>query len=96
MAEHRRYGGDSFMVWVVISVHEKMDPQIIENGTTYGRKVHEWISRLLCPHIYKSYCQDFIFMDENARAHRARVASEYLETTDIVRIDIPTTSITGP
>lgn len=30
---------------------------------------------------------DFIFMDNNARAHRARVVNENLETTGIVRMD---------
>ncbi|GFU86762.1 transposable element Tc1 transposase [Trichonephila clavipes] len=41
-----------------------------------------------------AYGRDFLFMDDNARPHRANLVDEFLESEDIKRIPWPANSLT--
>ena len=71
VAEHDRFGGDSVMVWAGISVQGKRDLHVIDNGTlTSLRYVNEILDVCVRPYA-GAVCENFILMDDNARAHRA-------------------------
>ena len=79
IAEHDRYGGGSVMVWVRIGAQGKTDLYAIENGTlTAERNVNEILDVHVRPYA-GAKGPDFILMDGNARAHRARITNRYLE-----------------
>ena len=92
IAEHDRYGGGSFMVWAGISAQGKTDLHVIDNGTL---KAGRYVNEILDVHV-RPYAgaigPDFILMDDNARAHRARITNRYLEQAAIVRLDWPARS----
>ena len=73
VAEHDRFGGGSVMVWVGISAQGKTDFHVIDNGTltTALRYVNEILDVYVHPYA-DAVGENFILMDDNARAHRAR------------------------
>ena len=92
IAEHDRYGGGSVMVWAEISAQGKTDLHVINNGTLTAER---YVNEILDVHV-RPYAgaigPDFILMDNNARAHRARITNWYLEQAAIVRLDWPARS----
>ena len=75
------------MVWAGISAQGKMDLHVIDNGTrTAERYVNEILDAHIRPYV-GAIGPDFILMDDNARAHRARI-----EQAAIVRLDWPARS----
>ena len=71
------------MVWAGISAQGKTDLHVIDNGTlTALRYVNEILD----------VGENFILMDDNARAHRARITDQYLEQATIVRMEWPARS----
>ena len=92
MAEHDRFGGGSVMVWVGISAQGKTDLHVIDNGTlTALRYVNEILDVYVRPYA-GAVGENFILMDDNARAHRARITDQYLEQATIVRMEWPARS----
>ena len=84
IAEHDRYGGGSVMVWAGISAQGKTDLHISNNGTlTAERYIYEILDVHVRPYA-SAIGLDFILMDDNARAHRARITNLYLEQAAIV------------
>ena len=79
VAEHDRFGGGSVMVWAGISAQGKTDLHVIDNSTlTALRYVNEILDVFYRPHA-GAVGENFILMDDNARAHRARITDQYLE-----------------
>ena len=63
------------------------DLYIVQNGTlTAARYGNEILGVYVRPYA-GAICPDFILMDNNARPHRARVTSEYLQTAAVEIID---------
>ena len=92
VAEHDRFGGGSVMVWAGISVQGKTDLHVIDNGTlTVLRYVNEILDVYVRPYA-GAVGENFILMDDNARAHRARITDHYLEQATIVRMKWPARS----
>ena len=92
IAEHDRYGGGSVMVWAGISAQGKMDLHVIDNVTmTAERDVNEIFDVHVHPYA-GALGSDFILMDDNVRAHRARITNRYLEQAAVVRLDWPARS----
>ena len=92
VAEHDRFGGGSVMVWAGISAQGKTDLHVIDNGTlTALRYVNEILDVYVRPYA-GAVGENFILMDDNARAHRARVTDQYLEQATIVRMEWPARS----
>ena len=72
VAEHDRFGGGSVMVWAGISAQGKTDLHVIDNGTlTALRYVNEILDVYVRPYS-GAVGENFILMDDNARAHKAR------------------------
>ena len=89
VVEHDRFGGGSVMVWVGISAQRKTDLHVIDNGTlTALRYVNEILDVYVRPYA-GAVGENFILMDDNARAHRARITDQYLEQATIVHIRAP-------
>ena len=92
VAEHDRFGGGSVMVWAGISAWGKTDLHVIDNGTlTALRYVNEILDVYVRPYA-GAVGENFILMDDNARAHRARITDQYLEQATIVRMEWPARS----
>ena len=92
VAEHDRFGGGSVMVWAEISAQGKTDFHVIDNGTlTALRYINEILDVYVSPYA-GAVGENFILMDDNARAHRARITDQYLEQATIVRMEWPARS----
>ena len=92
VAEHDRFGGGSVMVWPGISAQGKTDLHVIDNGTlTALRYVNEIVDVYVRPYA-GAEGENFILMDDNACAHRARITDQYLEQATIVRMEWPARS----
>ena len=92
VAEHDRFGGGSVIVWAGISAQGKTDLHVIDNGTlTALRYVNEILDVYIRPYA-GAVGENFILMDDNARAHRARITDQYLEQATIVRMEWPARS----
>ena len=71
--------GGSVMVWAGISTQGKTDLHVIDNGTlTALRYVNEILDVYVRPYA-GAVGENFILMDDNARAHRTRITDQYLE-----------------
>ena len=67
------------MVWGLISIGGRTDLHIIQNGTFTARR---YADEMLQPHVipYAGAIGDsFVFQDDNARPHRARLVENMLE-----------------
>ena len=92
VAEHDLFGGGSVMVWAGISAQGKTDLHVIDNGTlTALRYVNEILDVYVRPYA-GAVGENFILMDDNARAHRARITDQYLEQATIVLMEWPARS----
>ena len=92
VAEHDRFGGGSVMVWAGISAQGKTDLHVIDNGTlTALRYVNEILDVYVRPYA-GAVGENFILMDDNARAHRDRITDQYLEQATIVSMEWPARS----
>ena len=92
VAEHDRFRGGSVMFWAGISAQGKTDLHVIDNGTlTALRYVNEILDVYVRPYA-GAVSENFILMDDNARAHRARITDQYLEQATIVRMEWPARS----
>ncbi|GFU55060.1 DDE_3 domain-containing protein [Trichonephila clavipes] len=79
------------MVWGGISIVECTDLHIIRNGTD-GPKVCRRDTSTSC-HPYAGAIGDsFVFQDDNARPHRARLVENMLEAETIQRMGLPACS----
>ena len=73
VAEHDRFGGGSVMVWAGISAQGKTDLHVIDNDTLKAlRYVNEILDVYVRPYA-DAVGENFILMDDNARAHRDRI-----------------------
>ena len=92
VAEHDRFGGGSVMVWAEISVQGKMDLHVIDNGTLTALRYVNEILDVYVPPYAGAVGENFIMMDDNARAHRARITDQYLKQATIIRMEWPARS----
>ena len=75
-----------------INAQEKTDLHIIDNGTlTALRYVNEILDVYVRPYA-GAVGENFILMDDNVHAHRARITDQYLEEATIVRMEWPARS----
>ena len=87
VAEHDQFGGGSVMVWAGISAQGKTDLHVIDNGTlTALRYVNQILDVYVRPYA-GAVGENFILMDDNAHAHRARITDQYLKQATIVRME---------
>ncbi|GFX89053.1 transposable element Tcb2 transposase [Trichonephila clavipes] len=80
------------MVWGGISIGGRTDLHIIRNGTLMGRR---YADKILRPHVipYAGAIGDsFVFQEDNARPHRARLLENMLEAETIQHMEWPACS----
>ncbi|GFU41485.1 transposable element Tcb2 transposase [Trichonephila clavipes] len=90
--ERSQYRRAGWMVWGGISIGGRTDLKIIRNGTLTGRR---YADEILRPHVipYAGAIGDsFVFQDDNARPHRARLVENMLEAETIKRREWPACS----
>ncbi|GFX30460.1 transposable element Tcb2 transposase [Trichonephila clavipes] len=90
--ERSQYRRAGWMVWGGISIGGRTDLHIIRNGTLTGRR---YADEVLRPHVipYAGAIGDFfVFQDNNARPHIARLVENMLEAETIQRMDWPACS----
>ncbi|GFT91953.1 transposable element Tcb2 transposase [Trichonephila clavipes] len=90
--ERSQYRRAGWMVWGGISIGGRTDLHMIRNGTLTGRR---YADEILRPHVipYAGAIGDsFVFQDDNARPHRARLVINMLETETIQRMEWPACS----
>lgn len=90
--ERDRFGGGGIMVWAGIMLNGRTSLHVFEGGSLTGQTYRD---RILEPYVRLfrgGFGPNFIFMDDNARPHRANLVDEYLESEDITRMDWPARS----
>ncbi|GFW51701.1 transposable element Tc1 transposase [Trichonephila clavipes] len=90
--ERSQYRRSGWMIWGGISIGGRTDLHIIRNGTLTGRR---YADEILRPHVipYAGAIGDsFVFQDDNARPHRARLVENMLEAETIQRKEFPACS----
>ncbi|GFT01131.1 transposable element Tcb2 transposase [Trichonephila clavipes] len=90
--ERSQYRRAEWMVLGGISIGGRTDLHIIRNGTLTGRR---YADEILRPHVipYAGAIGDsFVFQDDNARPHRARLVENMLEAETIQRMEWPACS----
>ena len=88
VTEHDRFGGGSVMVWAGIIIDGKTDLHVIAGNLSDVRYRDEILHPIVRP--YAGAVGDgFILMDDNARPHRARVVTDYLENDTVERMEWP-------
>ena len=91
LVEHDRYGNGSVMVWAGISEQSKTPLHFIDNGTLTGVRYRDEILDAYVRPLAANGGNNFIFMDDNARAHRARIVTGYLRAHNIEHMDLTRT-----
>jgi transposase len=80
------------MVWAGIFLDGHSDLHIFEGGTlTRSRYRDEILEHYVRPHA-SEVGENFLFMDDNARPHRARLVDQYLQEHGIARMNWPARS----
>ena len=92
VAQHDRYGGGSIMVWGGISVQDKTELHVFQNGMVTGVGYRDEILHPIVRPYAGAIGPTFILMDDNARPHRARVVDQYYEDESIERLGWPSKS----
>ncbi|UYV76927.1 hypothetical protein LAZ67_14002416 [Cordylochernes scorpioides] len=85
--ERDRYGGHGVMVWGGIMLDTRTPLHAFDGGTLTSQRYRD---EILEP--YGGVGPSFIFMDDNARPHRALMVDEYLESEGIQRMEWPARS----
>ncbi|GFU52881.1 transposable element Tcb2 transposase [Trichonephila clavipes] len=86
--ERHRYGGAGWLVWGGIILGSRTDlhvHSVTMTGHIYRDVILEQHVRLF----RGAMGAEFMFMDDNARAHRANIVDECLQSEDITRMDWP-------
>ncbi|GFT46441.1 transposable element Tcb2 transposase [Trichonephila clavipes] len=88
-SQYRRAGSK---VWDGINIGGPTDLHIIRNGTLTGRRYADEILRPHVIHYAGAIGDSFVFQDDNARPHRARLVENMLEAETIQRMEWPACS----
>ncbi|GFY07744.1 DDE_3 domain-containing protein [Trichonephila clavipes] len=86
--KRHRYGGAGWLVWGGIILGSRTDlhvQSVTMTGHIYRDVILEQHVRLF----RGAMGAEFLFMDDNARPHRANIVDECLQSEDITRMDWP-------
>lgn len=93
IAETIPYGGGSVMVWGCVSHDCKLDLVTVQGNLNALRYQHEILQASVVPHFDNHVLADRpIFMDDNARPHRAHAVVEFLRRNAVETIPWPARS----
>ncbi|GFV27385.1 transposable element Tcb1 transposase [Trichonephila clavipes] len=83
-----RYGGAGWLVWGGIILGSRTD-LYVQNVTMTGDIYQDVILEQHVHLFWGAMGAEFMFMDDNARPHRANIVDECLQSEDITRMDWP-------
>ncbi|KFM65533.1 Transposable element Tc3 transposase, partial [Stegodyphus mimosarum] len=86
--ERHRYGGAGVLVWGGIILGSRTDLHV-QIGTMTSQIYRDVILEQHVRLFRGAMGAQFVFMDDNARPHRANIVSECLQLEDITRMDWP-------
>ncbi|GFV93540.1 transposable element Tcb1 transposase [Trichonephila clavipes] len=86
--ERHRYGGAGWLVWGGIILGSRTDLHVQSVAMT-GHIYRDVILEQHVPLFRGAMGAEFLFMDDNARPHRANIVDECLQSEDITRMDWP-------
>ncbi|KFM75006.1 Transposable element Tc3 transposase, partial [Stegodyphus mimosarum] len=86
--ERHRYGGAGVLVWGGIILGSRTDLHV-QIGTMTSQIYRDVILEQHVDLFRSAMSAQFVFMDDNARSHRANIVSECLQSEDITRMDWP-------
>jgi transposase len=90
--ERDRYGGGGLMVWAGIMLDGRTPLHIFDGGTLTAQRYRDEILEPYVRLFRGAIGPEFIFMDDNARPHRAQLVNEFIEGEDIQRMEWPARS----
>lgn len=82
------FGGGGIMVWGGISFDGRTELHIVDAGTLNAQRYLNVIQQYVVP-FARRVGDNFLFMQDNARCHTARVVLQYLEDVSINRLVSP-------
>ena len=85
------FGGGSVMVWGGISAQGKTQLIIIDGNLNSERYRDNILRPVVIPYL-RNLGPNSIFQDDNARPHRARIITEYLQEEGVTRMEWPANS----
>ncbi|GFX62792.1 transposable element Tcb1 transposase [Trichonephila clavipes] len=86
--ERHRYGGSGWLVWGGIILGSRTDLHV-QTVTMTGHIYRDVILKQHVRLFRGALGAEFLFMDDNARPHRANIVDECLQLEDITRMDLP-------
>ncbi|GFU00687.1 transposable element Tcb2 transposase [Trichonephila clavipes] len=86
--ERHRYGGAEWLVWGGIILGSRTDLHV-QSVTMTGHIYRDFILEQHVRLFRGAMGAEFLFMDDNARPHRANIVDECLRSEDITRMDWP-------
>ena len=86
--ERHRYGGAALLVWGGIILGSRTDLHV-QTGTMKAQIYRDIILEQHVRLFRGAMGAEFVFMDDNARPHRANIVNECLESEDITRMEWP-------
>ncbi|GFW76436.1 transposable element Tc3 transposase [Trichonephila clavipes] len=86
--ERHRYGGAEWLVWEGIIVGSRTDLPV--QSVTMTGHIYRDVNLEQHVRLFRGAMDaEFLFMDDNARPHRANIVDECLQPEDIPRMDWP-------
>lgn len=89
--EHNRFGGGSVMVWAGIGIGQRTPLQRVMGNMNAISYRDDILTPVVIPAL-QAIGEGAIFQDDNARAHRARIINDYLNTQQVTHMDWPANS----
>ena len=87
------YGGGSVMVWECISYDCKLDLVTIQGNLTGDQYIRDVLQPVVVPHFDNHpLATRPVYMDDNARPHRSRAVTAYLQSEAVTSVLQPATS----
>ncbi|GFW57129.1 transposable element Tcb1 transposase [Trichonephila clavipes] len=86
--ERHRYGGAGWLVWGGIILGSRTDLHV-QSVTMTGHIYRDVILEQRVRFFRGAMGAEFLFMDDNARPHRAKIVDKCLQSEDITRMDWP-------
>ncbi|GFX32212.1 DDE_3 domain-containing protein [Trichonephila clavipes] len=91
--ERQRYRGAGWFVWGGLILGSRTDqnlvPEHVQSVMTTGHIYRDVILEQHVRLFRGAVGAEFLFMDDNARPHRANIVDECLQSEDITRMDWP-------
>lgn len=92
MAPQEPFNGGSVMVWGGISHDSRTDLVVFINSTMNGERYRDRIIQPIVAPFIEQHGRNYVFVDDNARPHRARIVNQAILDNNIIRMAWPARS----